>query len=324
MAAPTQPANGASRRRLALVEARVAQAHEYMARLERSLAKDVLTPGIGMIYGEQAKYVTWTIPAELGNGVIFLLQMTDLQFGHVMCRYDRVVEYRDWVLAAPNRFMLWTGDMLDAWAMHSPGTPWEQISNPQSQVYRMVEMWAPARHRIIGYVGGNHERRPEPAFGDLGTLVATLLRIPYSAGRQFVDVRFGQHDPFRISLWHGAGGARTKGTVAQVLDRFCQQGDSQLYCMGHLHQPMIMPGWKEYRDSRHRQIKLRKYVGCVGSSFLESWNTYGEIRGFASTDVLMPCCQLEADGHWQVNLRTWLLPLLVPMATMTTLILSWI
>jgi hypothetical protein len=152
-------------------------------------------------------------------------------------------------------------------------------------------------------VGGNHERRAIPAFGDLGTLIAMLLQIPYSNGRQMVDIHYGQHQPFTTNLWHGTGGARTKGTVAQILYRFMMQGDAHLYLMGHVHQAMVMPLWKEIRDTRNQKLKLRKSMGAVGTSFLETWGTYGEIAGFESSDVMMGRAILEPTGHWELTLR---------------------
>lgn len=271
---------------------------QFMAGL--SLADDVLERSSGMVYGEQTKYVTWYVPKSFDS--IELLQITDVQFGHVACRYRRVEEYRDWILSSPNRFMIWTGDMIDAWAAWSPGRGFDQIGDPMSQVFRFCDMWAPARHRILGYVGGNHERRAIPGFGDLGVLLAALLKIPYSNGKQLIDVYFGRHKPFTISQWHGRGGARTKGTVAQTLHRFASEGDSQLYLMGHLHQPMVLPGWKE-RRAENQKVVARKYIAALGSSFLETWGTYGEVAGYAGGDVLMPLAVLTPDGRWEMRLR---------------------
>jgi len=281
-----------------LVGQELPEANIALARLEAVMAPNVYIVQTGMRFGDNVKYVQWDFPKTLHT--VELMQITDVQFGHVMCRYDRVLEFRDWILAKPNRFMLWGGDMIDAGTKLSVGDPWEQIAGPQAQLYKFAEVWAPARHRVLGYVGGNHERRAF-TYGDLGSEIARLLRIPYSMGRQAVDIRFGRHQPFKISLWHGAGGARTKGAVAQTLDRFMQQGDSQLYLMGHLSQPLIMPIWKQYRDGH--QIRLQKCIGALGSSFLETWHTYAEVAGFAAHDVLMPLAVLEADGHWEVRLR---------------------
>lgn len=273
---------------------------DYLRSLERLMAPDCVKIDTSHHYGEQAKYVTVRIPDKWPT--IELIQLTDIQFGHVACKIKRVIEYRDWILDKPNRFILMTGDNVDAATIFSPGTPWDNLFGPQSQAYRFAEVFAPARHRILGYVGGNHERRAMPAFGDIGTLVATLLRVPYSAGQQFIDIYFGQHKPFKIHLWHGTGGARTKGAVAQVLDRYMHKSDSQLFLMGHLHQGMIIPGWRTVRDGRGKII-LQKKFGAIGTSFLETWGTYGEISGFDGHDVLMPRAVLEPNGRWEITLK---------------------
>ena len=275
---------------------------QALRQLNDLLVPDVLRCHEGMCIGDQSKYVTWEVPSKKFER-LEIMQITDMQFGHAFCKYERVVEYRNWILSAPNRFMIWTGDMIDAHAVWSPGSAWDNVVDPQSQLMKFVETWAPARHRILGSVGGNHERRAIPAFGDLGRLIASLLRIPYSTGKQLVDVRFGDAAPFRMCLWHGTGGARTKGTVAQTLDRFMQQGDSQFYGMGHLHQAMLLFGWREVRDNKARTIRLEKRVGAVGTSFLETIGTYAEVAGFASHDVIMPLIVLEPSGHWEVRLR---------------------
>lgn len=275
---------------------------QFMASLQPVMQKDVLRLSSGMCFGEQTKYASWTVPEKCQFDTVEIIEITDVQFGHVACKYHRVIEYRDWVLAKPNRFMIWTGDMIDAWAMWSPGRGFEQIGDPQSQVYKFCEVWASARHRILGYVGGNHERRAIPGFGDLGILIAAFLQIPYSNGKQLIDVHFGRHQPFKITQWHGMGGARTKGSIANNLHRFASQGDSSFYAMGHHHQAMVVPGWKEHRDSNQR-IRLQKYIAAIGTSFLETVNTYGEIAGYSGSDVLMPRAVIDKDGGFEVTLK---------------------
>ena len=275
-----------------------------LSEIWRAMPKDVLKCSEGMAYGEQRKYLAWEIdPRKVKANHIEIIQITDVQFGHVCCKYDRLVEYRDWILSMPNRFVVLTGDMIDAWAAWSPGRPFEQLFDPLSQVIRFAETFAPLRHRILGNVGGNHERRAIPGFGDLGSLLATVLKIPYSNGRQLIDIYYGKHNPFRLTIWHGIGGAQTKGGIAQRLDRFAQQGDSQVYLMGHLHQGQVIYGWKEVREERQHRIKLRKFVAAIGTSFLDTWGTYGEVAGFNPTDVVMPRVVIEPDGHWELTLK---------------------
>lgn len=264
------------------------------------LHKDVYShKTIYELYGE-TKYLSWDF-SKAPFTTLELLQITDVQWGHVCTRRERVIEYRDWVLAKPNRYMIWTGDNIDSATMQSKGTTWENTGSPQQQLYEFVAIWAPARHRILGYVGGNHERRVLTTFGDLGITIAALLQVPYSRGKQLIDIHFGNHKPFQISQWHGVGGARTKGTVAQVLTRFASEGDSQLYLMGHLHQPMIIPFWKERRGEHG--VRAVKTIAALGSSFMETWGSYGEVSGYGPSDVLMPRTVLDKDGGWEVTLR---------------------
>jgi hypothetical protein len=262
--------------------------------------ENVIRSATKMLVQGETKYISWDFRDEPYN-TLELIQITDMQWGHVCCKTDRVIEYRDWVLSRPNRYMIWTGDNVDSAHMQSKGTTWENTGDPQHQLYEFIKVWAPARHRILGYVGGNHERRTLTTFGDLGILIAALLRVPYSKGRQLIDIHFGKHQPFQISQWHGAGGARTKGTVAQTLYRFASDGDSQLYLMGHLHQCMLIPFFKERRGVNG--VKAVKTIAACGSSFVETWGSYGEVAGYGPSDVLMPSCTLEKNGGWEVRVR---------------------
>lgn len=252
-----------------------------------------------MLYGE-TKWIAWDF-SEAPFRTLELIQITDMQWGHIACKRQRVREYRDWILRAPNRFMIWTGDNIDAAHALSKGTTYDNTGAPQTQAFEFCEEWAPAAHRVLGYVGGNHERRTITQYGDLGITIAALLHLPYSRGQQLIDVTFGKHRPFQISQWHGSGGARTMGTVAQKLHRFASDGDSQLYFMGHHHQPMILPFWKQRRGVHG--IRGVKTFAAAGSSFLDTWGSYAEVAGYAPTDVLMPRVVLDRDGSYELTLK---------------------
>lgn len=252
-----------------------------------------------LLYGE-TKHIEWDFD-DAKFKTLELIQITDVQWGHIACKRERVREYRDWILRAPNRYMIWTGDNVDSAHMQSKGTTWENTGSPQQQLYEFIAEWAPAAHRILGYVGGNHERRCLTTFGDLGITIAALLQVPYSRGKQYIDIRFGKHQPYMITQWHGMGGARTKGTVAQALMRFAGEGDSHLYLMGHHHQAMIIPFWKERRGKGG--VGQVKVIAACGSSFLDTWGSYAEVAGYAPSDVLMPRVVLDRDGSSELTLK---------------------
>lgn len=275
---------------------------DTVRQLQDKLQEYPIRHSTGMHYGSEAKYVSWYFDDNKFD-TVELLHVTDVQFGHIECRVHRVQEYIQWVLKEPQRFILFGGDNVDSANVMSPGTPWENLCDPQSQVYRFCELFAPVRHRILGYCGGNHERRGIKTFGDLGLLIATLLRIPYSAGKQLIDIHFGKHKPFKVSLWHGTGGARTAGAKMQMLHRFMQEGDSQVYLVGHLHDALVKFDWRSTRKLGRNDVHMTKIAGAMSSSFLSHWGTYAEVAGLSPSDVLMARIVLEPDAEWGISLK---------------------
>ena len=274
----------------------------YLEQLHASAPPDVIDIEGTMPFGDERKYITVRFdPAEYPRG-IEIIHLTDVQFGHRSCNVSKFVEYRDWILSKPNRFVFFGGDMVDAATVVSIASPYENTMEPQGQVYRFVELAMPLRARIIGYVGGNHERRGVKTFGDLGHLIATLLKIPYSSGKQFVDIHYGAHKPFKNSLWHGGTGSRTKGAKAQMIHRFMVQGDSQVYWVGHLHDVLMIGDVRERRGVDGR-IEPEKYCGVMSSSFLEHYGTYAETAGMPAGDCQMWRLVLNPNGKWMMTLR---------------------
>lgn len=273
-----------------------------LKRLQASLPAYAAEPSTGMHYGQECKYVSWRFDHRRFRS-LEILHITDIQFGHVECRVHRLKEYIDYVLSKPNRYVVLGGDLIDASTVMSPGSPWENICGPQSQVYKLCELLAPMRARILGYVGGNHERRGLKTFGDLGVLIATILQIPYSGGMQLVDIHYGNHRPFKLNLWHGIGSAQTKGAKAQMIARFMEKGDAQLYLVGHLHDLLLLGGWRTLRKPGANNVHIEKIFGGMSSSFLSFWGTYAEVAGLSTSDVAMLRAVLEPSGSWEVTIR---------------------
>lgn len=253
-----------------------------------------------MVLDGESKYVEVEISSSK-HPKVELIHLTDLQIGAKSFKEKRFKEYRDWILDDPDRFVMLGGDIIDAATVLSVASPYENTAEPGRQVEESVELLKPLRGRILGYVGGNHERRTAKTYGDAGRVIATLLKIPYSRGVQNIDIKYGRHQPFKISLWHGAGSARTKGAKAQLLHRFMGQGDSMLYCIGHLHDVVCLYDWRQQR--RDGKIVLQKIAGVMSSSFQDYWNTYAESFGMSPSDTMMGRCILGPKGDWEISLK---------------------
>lgn len=273
----------------------------YLSQLWKNAPDDVFQIKSSMQYGDECKYLTVNIDPKKFPERVEILHITDVQYGSLGCNVPVFKEYVNWILKEPNRFVFLGGDLIDAATVLSVASPYDNTECPQSQIYRFCELLMPIRHRILGYVFGNHERRGEKTFGNLGNLIATLLKIPGSSGKQFVDINYGAHKAFKNSLWHGGTGSRTKGAKMQMLHRFMTQGDAQCYWVGHLHDAMMTFDWREKRENG--KIRLEKFAGVMSSSFLEHYGTYAEVAGMAASGTMMWRLILEPNGKWELTAR---------------------
>lgn len=268
------------------------------------LRKLVYSPPVvvNQSHDDEVKFVEYDF-TTLKLDTLELMHLTDLQYGSKAFLKSRFIEYRDWMLSHPNRFALLGGDLIDSATILSIASPYDNTGEPIDQVWELSELLQPLSKagRLLGYVGGNHERRTIKTFGDSGRLIAKELQVPYSRGVQLIDIRFGKHQPFKVSLWHGSGGARTKGAKAQMLHRFMQQADSQVYLVGHLHDSLLLFDWRQERVGK--KIKLQKIAGIMSSSFMGYWNTYAEVAGMSPSDTMMARVILDRTGKWEVTLR---------------------
>lgn len=263
--------------------------------------------GINKTYDTEVKYVEYDFddPKKFKKplSTVELFHLTDLQYGSKTFQREKFIEYRDWVLSRPNRFVFLGGDLIDAATILSVASPYENTEEPIDQVDGVCEILEPlsSAGRLLGYVGGNHERRTIKTFGDSGRIIASNLKVPYSKGVQLIDIHYGQHKPFKVSLWHGGGSARTKGAKAQMLHRFMHQADSQLYLVGHLHDVVLLFDWRQERKGKN--IKLSKIAGVMSSSFQGYWGSYAEVAALSPSDTMMARTILEPNGKWEVTLR---------------------
>lgn len=234
---------------------------------------------------------------------IELTHLTDLQYGSKGFQRQRFLAYRDWILSSPNRFVFLGGDLVDAATILSVASPYDNTEEPIDQVDGVCDLLSPLadRGRLLGYVGGNHERRTIKTFGDCGRTIARELKVPYSRGVQLIDIKFGKHNPFKVSLWHGGGSARTKGAKAQMVHRFMHQADSQVYLVGHLHDVVLLFDWRQQRVGN--KIRLQKIAGVMSSSFQGYWNSYAEVSAMSPSDTMMARILVDRSGGWEVTLR---------------------
>ena len=108
---------------------------------------------------DQIKYLSYEFPKKFPQ--VEIIHLTDLQIGSKKFLKAKFLNYRQWILAEPYRFAVLGGDVVDAATLLSIGSPYDNEGEPIEQVDVATELLQPLADagRILGYVGGNHERR---------------------------------------------------------------------------------------------------------------------------------------------------------------------
>ena len=254
-------------------------------------------------HGSECRRARVTIPDEWDSPIIFA--KGDEQLGHSTCDEARVIKDIDWVEQNPQCLVFLLGDAIDSATKTSPGSLRENTMPPLRQGESYIDLHKRIANRIIGYVGGNHERRIDKALDEAGggvRLIARGLssdnhRIPYSGGLLMIDVYWRGH-LWTFTLFHGAGAAVTPGSKIQRMQRNMLLTDSMITLSGHLHE--------EAKTSRRYEkrmpdgsIKIVKHVSLQCGTYLKYVGSYGEVAGMPPVGPDMIVIELFSDGRYK-------------------------
>ena len=244
-----------------------------------------------------------TIPDSWDKPIIFA--KGDEQLGHVTCDEKRVVKDIQWVKRNPQCLVFLLGDTVDAATKTSPGSLRDNNRTPLQQIEAYVDLHKDIADRIIGLVGGNHERRIDKALDEGGGAVRLIAkglsskehRIPYSGGILLVDVGWRGH-VWTFTLFHGAGGAATPGSKIQRMQRNMLLTDSLITLSGHLHEE-AKTSRRYVRRMSDGSIKIIKHVSLQCGTYMTYLGSYGEIAGMPPVGPDMIVIELFDDGHYK-------------------------
>lgn len=252
---------------------------------------------------EECRRARVTIPDSWDKPIIFA--KGDEQLGHVTCDEARVIKDIDWVEKNPQCLVFLLGDAIDSATKTSPGSINENKIPPMRQVEAYVDLHKRIANRIIGYVGGNHERRIDKALDDGGAAVRLIAKglssdghkIPYSGGLLMIDVCWRGHQ-WTFTLFHGAGASVTPGSKIQRMQRNMLLTDSLINLSGHLHEEA-----KTVRRYEKRMpdgsIKIVKQIALQCGTYLKYIGSYGETGGMPPVGPDMIVIELFDDGNYK-------------------------
>lgn len=205
----------------------------------------------------------------------------------------------------PDCYCCLVGDLIDNTLKSSPGSVFEATASPGEQKEWLYNELLPIKDKILGAVGGNHERRTSKE-ADNDPLYDVMLRLGredvYRQNICFMQIRMTyiaadkqkgrdktvrQRVAFSFAITHGAGGGQYIGSSANRVQNFGMAIEG-IDCLitAHTHKPVTFPVTKLLFNNG--TIVRKQFVVAVASSFLN----YG---GYPVQKLLPPTAQTTTE-----------------------------
>ena len=223
-------------------------------------------------------------------------------FGHKACDRKRLMQWRDWVLESPNRYVYNLGDDMEN---ALPGDEkhnsmmWDSDKTPEDQYLEAADYWKPVAEagKLIITHDSNHAWRTEAKTGrsvakELNVFLQGLTaKKPTSAPVPDGSPRWGRWQAltridlgkfqYTIHSWHGSG----SGCTPEAALRKCREQErnhvADLFLMGHAHQPITWgKEFMTFSDNGMDAIAKQRWFGVTGG-FLGWHDTYAERAGLS-------------------------------------------
>lgn len=220
--------------------------------------------------------------------------VADVHIGARECDLDGFRAFLSKIAQDADSYLVICGDVLNNCTRSSVSDIWSETMPPSAQIELSAELLEPVKDRILGCVGGNHERRSVRET-DLNPLydVFVLLGKRELFRENFCFVRVNmQHGNTRnhygLLLIHG------KSTAKRAKFDLAVEGVDAIVG-AHLHTPETRKGGKLVFTKSNRVV-VKPFVSLTATSWLQ----YG---GYAASSLLLPqatsdpqCLVLEWSG----------------------------
>lgn len=258
------------------------------------------------------------LPEKDFRGGIRLIPLADAHYGsrefNETLWHNTIKRIQD----DPNCFCVLVGDLIDNGLKNSVTNIYEATCSPRDQKEWLYNELLPIKDKILGAVGGNHERRTSKE-ADQDPLYDVMCRLDkddvYRQNICFMQIRLtyiaadrqkgeGKRERFRyafsFAITHGAGGGMYIGSSANRVQTFGMAIEG-IDCLitGHTHKPVSFPVSKLIFVNG--SVQRRQFVVAVASSFLD----YG---GYPVQKLMTPTAQTTTEiimtyGNQKTNIR---------------------
>ncbi|WP_126992263.1 metallophosphoesterase [Thermosipho globiformans] len=249
---------------------------------------------------------------EFENDFIDILPLGDLHIGSEESNYKQALKLLE---EFPGTKIIFLGDLIDNAIINSLGDVYSQTENPHDAFQEVLSFLRKYRNRILGIVGGNHERRTWKKVGvDPIRLFADELGIPYADDLLILDIGIKNHQTYRgskkrthyaIACHHGASGGRFPEKSMRQ-HRYFQSmvANVDIYITGHTHVPQTsMTAVYEY-DPRNKNITIRNMQHITIPAWTEEKYARQKLLAPSAETVLILRLYGSRVKHHEVLMQT--------------------
>lgn len=234
---------------------------------------------------------------------IELVSISDLHYGSSNFLPKKAEKHRDYILADPDRVVVDMGDSTENALRSSPGSSvFRQTCPPSEQREWVREYYRPMADRVLGVVAGNHGDRGEKDADFIpDEMLSSFLDVPLVRWEAVIvltvgDSRHGQQ--YTIYVRHAISQSSKPAQIMNAMfnkSRFVQGCDAYLFAHNHMFLATTLPF--QIVDARHKKVRVREQVFCMGDSFMSYDESYAEQYGYPLPSPGQVSLKLYKDVH---------------------------
>lgn len=240
---------------------------------------------------------------QLDGRTIRLYPIGDTHIGAKESDLDGINKFVESIKSDDDAYVLILGDILNNGLRSAscPTNPYEETMPPSAQIDYAVRLFQPIADKILGCVGGNHERRSIKEVG-LDPLYAVCSMLRRKDGSTLQDIyrpnmafirfnlsRNGVKDHYAVMITHGKTLNKRKqfSSIVEGIDA----------CIfAHTHTPDVMFAPSRIRFNQRNVVSVHHVISLCACSWLKA-------GGYSLSGLLTPqitsrpqCLELEFTG----------------------------
>lgn len=226
--------------------------------------------------------IIFNCPKE--HDTVELFPVHDLHYGNECFNLSKWNRLHDLILAEPNRYVVWVGDLMENAIPGSKSNPLMQQYSPQEQKEYITALFKELKKRTIAILDGNHELNRSTKMCGLYPLYDCAaiagIETAYRSAYAVMDIGVGTDAHYmkgRQTHYVGFATHRAKSlksfASADALEGF------DFFLTGHDHEPTDHSRGKLVYDSRKHAVSF-KSVDVVNCGSFLSYGGYGAQAGY--------------------------------------------